>query len=200
MEEFILLALSFFLGSIPFRYLVARSVKKIDIRKFGSGNIGATNVVRVVGKKWGILVFALDFLKGLIPPLAVNIFLTQSPNYIFILAALLAVSGHIWTPFLRFKGGKGVATTVGATGGLSFVFANLWLVFLLSVVVWVITFHLTRYVSVASLIAAGSFFILCFIFFLPVEVKILSGVLFLFILVRHKENIKGLLENREHRF
>ena len=75
MEEFILLALSFFLGSIPFGYLVARSVKKIDIRKFGSGNIGATNVVRVVGKKWGILVFALDFLKGLIPPLAVNIFL-----------------------------------------------------------------------------------------------------------------------------
>ena len=137
MEEFILLALSFFLGSIPFGYLVARSVKKIDIRKFGSGNIGATNVVRVVGKKWGILVFALDFLKGLIPPLAVNIFLTQSPNYIFILAALLAVSGHIWTPFLRFKGGKGVATTVGATGGLSFVFANLWLVFLLSVVAWI---------------------------------------------------------------
>ncbi|UCG35177.1 MAG: glycerol-3-phosphate 1-O-acyltransferase PlsY [Candidatus Omnitrophota bacterium] len=200
MTECLLLLLSFLLGSIPFGYLVARAVKGIDIREFGSGNIGATNVVRIVGKKWGLLVFALDFFKGFIPPLAVKIILAQPQNYIFILAAFLAVCGHNWTPFLKFKGGKGVATTVGAVGGLSFVFVNLWLVFFLSILVWFIVFRLTRYVSVASLFAAGMFFILCFMFSLPFEVKMLSGILFLFILVRHKENIKGLLQNKEHRF
>jgi len=200
MAKYILLILSFLLGSIPFGYLVARAVKGIDIRKVGSGNIGATNVLRMVGKKWGILVFVLDFLKGFIPPLAVKVFLSQPLNYVFILAAFLAVCGHTWTPFLKFKGGKGVATTLGAMGGLSFIFVNLWLVFFLSILVWFVAFRLTRYVSVASLIAAGSFFLLSFAFSLPLEVKMLSGILFLLILVRHKDNIKGLLENKEHRF
>ncbi|MBP7088675.1 MAG: glycerol-3-phosphate acyltransferase, partial [Candidatus Omnitrophica bacterium] len=87
---------SFFLGSIPFGFLCVYAVKKIDIRNFGSSNIGATNVTRVLGRQWGIFVFILDFLKGFLAPLLVKIFVKDASNFLFIIASIVAVCGHNW--------------------------------------------------------------------------------------------------------
>ena len=200
MLKFILLILSYLLGSIPFGFLIAYLVKKIDIRNFGSGNIGATNVVRVVGKKWGILVFVLDFLKGMLAPCLIAYFAPDASNFIIILGAVLSVCGHNWTVFLNFKGGKGVSTSLGAVAGLSFVFPQLWITLLISLVVWVLVFRISKYVSIASLLAAATLFISCLIFSLPGEIKVFSFLVFVFIVLRHKKNIQSLLAKRENRF
>ena len=199
MLKFILLLTSYLLGSIPFGFLVGYLVKRIDIRNFGSGNIGATNVVRVVGKKWGILVFVLDFLKGLIPPCLIACFAPDPNNFIIILGAVLAVCGHNWSIFLKFKGGKGVSTSLGAVAGLGFVFPGMWMVLAISLAIWVITFSISKVVSIASLAAAASLFITSLIFSLPIEIKIFSFLLFVFIVFRHKKNIQDLLKTRENR-
>ena len=198
-----LLIVSYFIGSIPFGFLLAWWVKKIDIRNFGSGNIGATNVFRVVGGGWGILVFILDFLKGFFPLFLVRLYSAPSPKYIYIIAALVAVCavcGHNWSIFLKFRGGKGVATSLGVIVGLSLIFPKLWIVLALSFSVWIAVFLICRYVSLASILSALSFFILSLTFVLPKEMKVLSFLLFIFILVRHKKNIKRLLNREEKRF
>jgi len=200
MLKYTLLILSYILGSIPFGYLISYAVKRIDIRNFGSGNIGATNVVRVVGKKWGILVFILDFLKGLSGPCLVAYFAGGASNFLIILAAVFAVCGHNWSIFLKFKGGKGVSTSLGAVAGLGFVFPQLWVVLATSLAVWVIIFRIFKYVSIASLAAAATLFVSSLIFSLPGEIKIFSLLLFAFIVFRHKKNIKDLLKRRENRF
>ena len=200
MLKIILLAASYLFGSIPFGFLIARGAKKIDIRKFGSGNIGATNVFRVVGKKEGVCVFILDLLKGVIPPVAAKAFLPQSPNYVFILAAVLAVCGHSWPCFLRFKGGKGVATSLGAMSGLSFIFSRLGLVLAGALLSWVAVFLIFRYVSLASITASAVFFGLTFVFGQPPEIKVLSFFLLVLILLRHHKNIKRLVNKEENRF
>ena len=128
------LVLSYFLGGIPFGFLVVRLIRKVDIRTVGSGNIGATNVTRVIGKKWGILVFILDFLKGFLAPLIVPLFIKEPSTFIFILAVIAVVCGHNWTPFLQFKGGKGVSTTLGGIMGLACKFPQLLILFLISVI------------------------------------------------------------------
>lgn len=197
-----LIVLSYLIGSIPFGFLVAYFVKGIDIRKFGSGNIGATNVFRVVGRKWGIFVFILDFLKGFLPLFLVKSYL-GGDSHIHIAAVLVTVftvCGHNWTIFLRFKGGKGVATSLGAMTGLSLIFPKLWIVLVFSLCIWIIVFLLSRYVSLASILAAAAFLAFSFVFSLSKEVKILSFLLFIFILLRHKKNIKRLLNRRESRF
>jgi glycerol-3-phosphate acyltransferase PlsY len=195
-----LFAFSYLVGSVPFGLVIAYLVKRIDIRQFGSGNIGATNVVRVVGKKWGILVFALDFFKGVFAPLLTKFFLSDPPNIIYILAALFSISGHIWPVFLKFKGGKGVATSLGALCGLSVIFPKLWIVVFLSSAVWFVFFFIFRYVSLASILLSISFVIFSFIFSLPKEIKYFSFLLCLFIIFRHAKNIKNLLARKEHRF
>lgn len=197
--QLIFLIFSYLIGSIPCGFIVAYFVKGIDIRKFGSGNIGATNVVRVVGKKWGILVFLLDFLKGFFPPFLAHL-LPQANNYTYILAAILAVCGHNWTIFLKFKGGKGVATSIGSLCGLSMIFPKLWFVLLISLVIWLVVFFIFRYVSLASLLLGASFFVFSLVFSLPKEIKIFSVFLCLFIFIRHKNNINKLFAKKEHKF
>lgn len=194
------LIFSYLLGSIPFGLIISYSVKKIDIRQFGSGNIGATNVVRAVGKKWGITVFILDFLKGFSPPFLAKYFLNQPSNFIYILVALFAVCGHVWTIFLRFKGGKGVATGLGSLCGLSTIFPKLWPVLIFSLCVWLIFFFIFRYVSLASILLGISFVVFSFTFSLPKEIKLFSFFLCLFIIFRHTKNIKNLFAKKEHRF
>ena len=111
-------ALAFFLGSIPFGLVIAKTFKGIDPRKAGSGNIGSTNVARLCGLPWGIMTLFCDIMKGLLPVLlAVNVL---PDPYMQSLVALAAVTGHIKSPFLGFKGGKGVATTIGALIPLAF--------------------------------------------------------------------------------
>src|SRR6059058_798918 len=140
---------SYLLGSIPFG-CVAGKIRGIDIRKTGSGNIGATNVVRILGKRYGYPVFVLDFLKGFgavkfsmllatRPPPTFNL-----PEVFGVIAAACSVVGHIYPLWLRFKGGKGVATSAGA------LFALTTLGGLIALATWIVIFWLTRYVSVAS--------------------------------------------------
>ncbi|MCK9615003.1 MAG: glycerol-3-phosphate 1-O-acyltransferase PlsY [Candidatus Omnitrophica bacterium] len=199
MREIIFLIFTYLIGSIPFGFVIAYLVKGIDIRKFGSGNIGATNVVRVVGKKWGILVFVLDFLKGFFP-LFLAKFVLNPTNSIYIVSAILCICGHNWPIFLKFKGGKGVATSIGAACGLSIIFPNLWFVLLISLCVWLLFFFVFRFVSIASLLLGLSFFVSSLIFPLPKEIRIFALILCLFIFIRHKKNIKNIFAKQEHRF
>src|SRR5438094_6732257 len=144
---------SYLLGSIPVGYLVGL-VAGVDIRHAGSGNIGATNVTRVLGKRYGYPVFIVDFLKGLMA-VSLSILIEKraqpisAPTELFgIVAAISSVIGHAFPVWLSFKGGKGVATSMGALFGL------VPFVALIGAAVWGITFEMTRYVSVASMTAA----------------------------------------------
>jgi len=192
-------AVSYFLGAIPFGFLVAR-MRGVDIRKVGSGNIGATNVFRSVGKGWGILTFACDFLKGLLPVFVLPLIVQQycwevDPAVPRIVCAACAIAGHNWTIFLRFRGGKGVATSTGALLGVA------WQAVAAGLVVWLVVFRLSRYVSLASLAAAGASVIAGWIWLreptivLPVALTALGAVTAL----RHAGNIRRLLNGTEHR-
>jgi len=200
MIETALLISSYLLGSVPFGFLIGRWVKGVDIRNFGSGNIGATNVVRVVGKKWGILVFFLDFLKGLSAPCLSAYILPGSANFVIVFSAILVVCGHNWTVFLKFKGGKGVAASLGAIVGLAFIFSGLWGALIAALAVWLAIFSIFKYVSAASLAASGVFFVYSLASTAPLEIKFLSALFFILIVVRHKKNILCLLTKKEHRF
>ncbi|MFH1519275.1 MAG: glycerol-3-phosphate 1-O-acyltransferase PlsY [Candidatus Omnitrophota bacterium] len=200
MQTVNLLIVSYLIGGIPFGFLFVYLLKKVDIRGLGSGNIGATNVTRVLGKKWGILVFILDFFKGFSVPLIVPFFVANPLAILFILAIIAAVCGHNWTPFLRFKGGKGVSTSLGGIAGLSLQFSSLASIFIFSVSVWVIIFYVFKIVSLASIISAFSFFIFSLIFPLPVEFRIFFFLLFIFILIRHKKNLMQIMKKEESRF
>ncbi|MBA2270573.1 MAG: glycerol-3-phosphate 1-O-acyltransferase PlsY [Chthoniobacterales bacterium] len=196
--------LSYLIGSIPFGYLAGR-LAGIDIRKHGSGNIGATNVLRVLGKKWGYGVFFADAFKGFFAVRLALFIASRVPEtasyteFYAILAAAICVAGHSFPVWLRFKGGKGVATSAGALFGVVPIAA--FAIF----IVWVIVFEITRYVSLASIMAASA---------LPIAVAVLvwmnrteGMVLFYFSLAmtllvvwRHRSNICRLLKGTEPRF
>ena len=189
---------SYLFGSVPWAFIIGR-INGIDIRKHGSGNPGATNVMRVLGRKWGILCFVLDFLKGLLPVLAVKI-LTASPDDLVITAGLAAVAGHIWSVFLKFKGGKGMATGGGVLVGIapySFICTGL---------IWIIVFYSTRYVSAASVIAAAALPLSSFIFSktglspLSARFQIFLLVLAIVTIAKHHGNIRRLINGTEHKF
>ena len=145
--------LGFLLGSIPFGLLMGK-LKGIDIRKHGSGNIGATNVFRTLGKPCGITCLLLDFAKGLVPVLIairvvepMMIEQQSSAQSIIVLTAFAAIMGHNYSPWIGFKGGKGIATSAGAFGALT------PLPLLIALGSWILFFAITRYVSVASIVA-----------------------------------------------
>src|SRR5262245_32464994 len=130
------IVISYLVGSIPTAFIFGKLYKNIDIRQHGSGNVGATNVFRVLGKKPGIIVLVLDIIKGVIPVVLVaDIFGLVQPWH-RILLAFCAVAGHNWTIFLGFKGGKGVATSLGVLIGLTIKIAGLRLVLLITILVW----------------------------------------------------------------
>ena len=192
--------LSYILGSIPFGFIAARVVKNIDIRNYGSGNIGATNVSRVVGKKWGITVFILDFLKGLFAPLLTFLFIETPSNTLIIVTAVAAVCGHNWTIFLKFKGGKGVSTSLGVIAGVCFMEYRLLYLFLIAVSAWLAVFYILKIVSVASLVSTFLFFVFSLIFPVGAECRIFAFLIFVFVAARHKDNICLLLRREERHF
>ena len=144
----------YLVGSIPAGYLMGRA-RGIDIRQHGSGNIGATNTGRVLGRNWGLAAFACDFLKSFLPIYLVRVFCFPNANswpvaLLLVLGGVAAILGHNYTPWLGFKGGKGIATSAGVLGAI------LPWVMLVSLLVWIVGVLLTRMVSVGSLLAAAS--------------------------------------------
>jgi glycerol-3-phosphate acyltransferase PlsY len=184
---------AYLVGSIPFGYLMG-SFNGIDIREHGSSNIGATNVWRVLGKKWGMATFVLDFLK--VPGAALVIGYIQPAILLSTLGAIFvlvgAVVGHNYPICLKFKGGKGIATSAG---GL------LWLLpipFLVIVVVWVVVFGISRYVSLASIVSAAILpFVVLFIKYGEWKLFWFCSGLSLLAIWRHRTNIQRLKEGTE---
>ena len=185
--RYVLFALwAYLLGSIPFSYLIARA-KGVDLKRVGSGNVGATNVARSVGLPYGVLAFLLDWGKG-----ALAAWLALGWGLPVWLSAF-AVAGHNWSPFMGFRSGKGVATTLGILVVLS------WPAFLLTLAVWVGLAALTRYVSIASvtaLLLSPLWLWLLRASGVSIELMLGLGVLSAF---RHRENFRRLLRGEEHR-
>jgi glycerol-3-phosphate acyltransferase PlsY len=187
---------SYLLGAVPFGFLIARA-RGVDIRRVGSGNIGATNVFRSVGKTWGILAFVCDALKGFVPAFwFASLGELPQSAVLQLLFGCAAIAGHNWPVYLGFRGGKGVATSAGALVGIAPLSMGIGLA------AWLISFLVTRYVSFASIAAAlvvgGSAWLPSMPYGLPVR-SALSGLALLTIW-RHKSNIRRLLDGTEHRF
>ena len=188
--------LAYLLGAVPCGYLIAR-FNGVDIRTVGSGNIGATNVFRSVGRGWGMLTFGCDALKGFIPAwifprLALSLLDQHGYGPVLTIAyACLAIIGHNWPVYLGFKGGKGVATGLGVIAMLMPV--PTIIVFLL----WLTIVYLTGYVSLGSIVAAAMVPILAWAFSAPKEVIGFGLIAAIFIIYRHKANIGRLLKGTE---
>lgn len=194
--------LSYLLGSIPVGYILARLLKDIDIRRYGSGNFGATNVFRAVSPVAGVVVLVLDMLKGVIAVIVIGDFLLHSlPQLDQVLVrlslGLAAVCGHNWTVFLKFKGGKGVATTAGALLGLSFKIPQLGLIAVFCLGVWVLVVLITGFISLASIVASLALPLFMLVFNQPFRLLIFGVALCLFVVYRHKTNIRRLLRGEE---
>jgi glycerol-3-phosphate acyltransferase PlsY len=188
--------LSYLAGSVPFAYLAGKA-RGIDLRQHGSGNLGATNAVRVLGPRIGGLVYLGDTLKGLLPVLLVpKVVQTPNPDLWAIAFGVAAVIGHVRPIFLLGKGGgKGVATAGGVFFGLA------WVPALISLVVFAATLMITRIVSVSSLAAAVALPIGVFVWAGPrAPLFLVSIALFLFVVWTHRSNIRRLRRGEEPRF
>jgi glycerol-3-phosphate acyltransferase PlsY len=193
--------ISYLIGSVPTAYIFGRLLKGIDIRKFGSGNVGATNALRVLGKGPGILVLVLDVFKGVLPILFLSDFILAkteiSNEIVFIILGISCIIGHNWTIFLNFHGGKGIATTLGVLVGLAFKIEGLNLILLLLILIWLLIFVISRIVSLASLISALALPIFM-IWFKQSQVMIFTSIILTaFVILRHKSNLKRLIEGKE---
>jgi acyl phosphate:glycerol-3-phosphate acyltransferase len=190
MEAFLSVIFAYLLGSVPTGYILG-SLAGIDVRKAGSGNVGATNVARVVGKRHGIITLIADIAKGLVPVvIALNLGLTATATALVGVAAFL---GHLYPVFLRFQGGKGVATALGVFLGLA-----PWATLVL-MVIFVLVILATRVVSLSSMVAAASAPV---VFWLSLSSPILTGTslfIALMIVLRHRGNIQRLLSGTEPR-
>jgi glycerol-3-phosphate acyltransferase PlsY len=205
-ESFVLfIAFAYLLGSVPFGVLIASAYGK-DLRGIGSGNIGATNVARALGKRWAYVCFVLDCLKGLIPMLIAKLIigeLTVVALSLWLAVGCAAVMGHVFPIYLKFKGGKGVATSMGMMLGL---YPYYTIPGIAALVIWAGAVFIWRYISLASIIAAVVFPISLiasiallrewrFLQLWPLVV--VAFVMGLLVVVRHAENIKRLLEGSE---
>ena len=196
---FVSIVLSYLIGSIPTAYIFGRLLKGIDIREHGSGNVGATNAFRVLGKGPGTIVLILDILKGVIVTTLIVKISGIMDSWMPVLLGLIAVCGHNWTIFLNFKGGKGIATGLGVLIGLAIVIESMRPVLLIVLGTWLIVFCASGYVSLASIITAVILPIMMTVFNQDFILKIFGIVLCVFVVFRHKPNIKRLLEGKENR-
>lgn len=190
--------ISYLVGSIPWAYIFGRLLKGIDIRQFGSGNVGATNALRVLGRGPGIVVLVLDILKGLL-----TVVILGQTEILSIVFGLCCICGHNWTVFLKFKGGKGVATTLGVLLGLAIKISGLRLILGLLVITWLSVFAFSKIISLSSVVTAIVFPVYTVLFkrFLkqPNVLICLSIILSVLIILRHKSNLKRLLQGKEPR-
>lgn len=180
--------IGYLFGIIPFSYLVPKLLDNIDIRNYGSGNAGATNVYRVLGIKGGLLALLGDFSKGFFSVLFVS--------YLFgadygIVAGLFAVIGHCYPATLKFKGGKGVATTAGLVFAVNPIIALIVLVFQLLVI------YFTKIMSLASILSAIFFPVLTYLFNMDLQFVMIASFLGIFVIYRHRSNVRRLLKGEE---
>ena len=187
------LLLAYFLGSLPFGLITGKLFYGKDIRDYGSKNIGATNVFRVFGKLPGIAVFLLDALKGYFSVVLIPQLFGVSTNIVLILGGLIAIAGHNWPVFLKFKGGKGVATSLGVA--LALAPKELGVAF----VVFILLVSLTRFVSAGSICASVVFFAAMFFFKEPLPLVVFGALACFMIIIRHIQNIKRLYKGTENR-
>ena len=186
------LILSYLIGSIPSGLIVSRLIYHKDLRRYGSGNIGATNAFRVLGKKAGALVFILDFFKGELAVVLGMNFLVEPCAAV--LCGLLAIVGHMHSIFLKLQGGKGVATALGV---ISILMPK---VAVIIVIVWGAIVFSTRYVSLGSITAALITPIFAMVFSYEKSFVIFSIIAAAFVIIKHKDNIARIRKGRENRF
>ncbi|MGC8852878.1 MAG: glycerol-3-phosphate 1-O-acyltransferase PlsY [Hydrogenobacter sp.] len=192
MDSLLLVLFAYLLGSVLFGEHIARA-KGIDIRSVGSGNVGATNVGRALGKKYALIVFFLDMLKGFFPTLLARLYFGLESWTLF-MVGIASVLGHVFPVFHNFKGGKAVATAFGVLLGVSFKVA------LFSLIIWFLVFKLKGYVSLASLVSSASAVLLLILFGFPFKVVLMSLLITSIIFYRHKDNIHRLMSGTEHAF
>ena len=190
----LLILASYLLGAIPNGLLIAR-LKGVDLQKVGSGNIGATNVFRCVGKGWGVLAFVLDAVKGFVPAFCFPRLLEAAPPWLGLAWVVAAVAGHNWPVWLKFKGGKGVSTSAGMLLGIAPAAVGI------GFAVFALTVALTRFVSLGSILAAvavaGSG-----VWLYGADNRLLAGALILMgllVIVKHRANVGRLLKGTEPR-
>jgi acyl phosphate:glycerol-3-phosphate acyltransferase len=181
--------LSYLIGSIPSGLILGKGFWHVDLREHGSHNIGATNAWRTLGKTAGLLIFALDLAKGAIG-VWLGLYFTGEP-LVMLLGGILAIVGHSWSIFLKFKGGKGVATGLGVIVMLM-PFVTIWVF-----AIWFVLVYVTKYVSLGSIVAAAFVPILAFFLGAPNEYICFGIVAAIFVIYRHKANIVRLLSGTE---
>ena len=186
MRDIFLIFFAYIVGGIPFALIISKIFLKVDIRKRGSGNVGATNVLRVAGPKAGIVVLLLDILKGFL-------IVKFAPLNISYLAGLAVISGHCWTPFLGFKGGKGVATTLGVLLSIS------PLLTLYSLLIWIAVFSFSKIVSLSSLVASLLLPLIVLLKSEQPQVVVYIAIYSAIIIFRHKVNFVRLIRGEEKR-
>ena len=186
MDIFLIGIISYLMGSIPFGFILTKIFLKKDIRDIGSGNIGATNALRTGNKAIGYSTLILDILKAIVPVIYVKIFYQ---DFLYI-ASLCAFLGHVFPIWLKFKGGKGVATYLGILFSINFYFG---IIFILS---WFITFFISKFSSLSSLIGAASIPIYLLIL-TQFDQVIFFTIMFVLIFFTHRENIKRLINKEE---
>lgn len=193
MLKIAILIAGYFLGSIPFGLIIGKAWRGIDIRQYGSGNIGATNVLRSLGPGPAAVVFAADVLKGFVPVTAAKI-LFPGHELMVVAAGILAILGHTLSLFLKFRGGKGVATSLGVIIGLDPIIAAV------GFGIWILIVALSRYVSLASILTALCVSALMFALKKPLPFQIFTLAAALYIIVKHRSNISRLLRGKEARW
>ncbi len=186
MEIFLIGVISYFMGSIPFGFILTKIFLNKDIREIGSGNIGATNALRTGNKSVGYTTLILDILKAIVPVIYVKIFYQ---DFLYV-ASLCAFLGHVFPVWLKFKGGKGVATYVGILFALNIYFG---IIFIIS---WFIIFFISKYSSLSSLVGAASIPIYLLIL-AQFDQVIFFTIMFVLIFFTHRENIKRLKNKEE---
>ena len=186
MDFLIIGIISYLMGSIPFGFILTKIFLKKDIREVGSGNIGATNTLRAGNKVIGYLTLTLDIIKAIIPVIYTKIYF---PDFLY-LASLCAFLGHVFPVWLKFKGGKGVATYVGILFSINIYFGIIF------TIVWLITFVISKFSSLSSLIASVSIPIYLLIL-TQFDQLIFFTIMFVLIFFTHRENIKRLKNKEE---
>ena len=185
--------IAYLIGSIPTGYLIVKAKTGKDIRTVGSGSTGATNVKRVLGKKWFFTVMVLDAIKGALPVFLAKIFLPEHYGLFAVVASIFVIIGHSKPVFLQFKGGKSVASGIGTIIALN------WIVGISTAIIWATITYITKYVSVGSIIAVAVAPFLMYYLKNPIFYVLYCALAAIYIIYLHRQNIQRLIKGEENK-